>query len=397
MHAECFRKDESIAQNERSEGEGNPSAKPSGGSGEVVQELTPRWYESGGVAWRLSAMALLTAVATAVGYLALVFVPRERGRATERWRAQLSAMASDRQSAVDHWLVNGLADAHTVASFPTVLRLVATAGTTPASSRAGRELRSHLGEVLVAFAKHGGYRSAALLDAEGRVLAQVGRELQLQAACLTLPRQALRQRRPLADLHLHAGLQPLLQLVAPIGPEAGAAPVGVVLLTLDPEDWLYPFLRHQPLVSQSEETLLAGRDGAEIVLLTPLRHRPDPPMTLRLPLGTPGLAAAAGVPGRRRIRRLHRLPWRAGARGDARAGRGPLAARRQGGSKRSVRRRPGERPAGGAGAARDMCSVDDRRSWAPGWPCEPALRRASPRPKRASRRSSTRPPTPSSS
>ena len=260
-----------------------------------------RRHAQGGLAWRLSALALVVAVATAVSYLAFGFAPRERARAIDRWHAQLSAMADDRQSAIDSWLGEKLAAARTLAGYPTVLRLVGTAGAVPASRRGGQELRAHLGDVLGPLVRNGGYRGAALLDAKGRLLTAVGPEPEFRADCLGLSRRALGARRPLAELHLHAGARPLIQLVAPIEAEAGAAPVGVVVLTVDPEDWLYPFLRHQPLASSTEETLLLGRDGDSVLFLSPLRHRPDPPLTLRVPMVTPRLVATAALGGVRQF------------------------------------------------------------------------------------------------
>ena len=52
----------------------------------------------------------------------------------------------------------------------------------------------------------------------------------------------------------------------------------------DPEDFLYPLVQSWPTPSQSAETLLMRKDGDDVLFLNTLRHRPDPALTLRIPL-----------------------------------------------------------------------------------------------------------------
>ncbi|MGA2060233.1 MAG: ATP-binding protein [Thermoguttaceae bacterium] len=77
-------------------------------------------------------------------------------------------------------------------------------------------------------------------------------------------------------------------------------PVAVLILRIDAKDFLYPFIQSWPTPSRSAETLLMRRDGDDALFLNNLRHRPDPAMTLRIPLSRsdlPSVQAALGKTG----------------------------------------------------------------------------------------------------
>lgn len=61
-------------------------------------------------------------------------------------------------------------------------------------------------------------------------------------------------------------------------------PVGVVVLSIDPETSLYPYLRRWPTSSTTAETLLVRREEDHVLYLSPLRFRPDAALHLRISL-----------------------------------------------------------------------------------------------------------------
>jgi PAS domain S-box-containing protein len=72
---------------------------------------------------------------------------------------------------------------------------------------------------------------------------------------------------------------------------------GALVIAVDPHDWLFPLLA-QPLAGTSTgEALLVGRDGADALFLSPLRHRPNAPLSLRRPLSDPRFAARSALEG----------------------------------------------------------------------------------------------------
>jgi PAS domain S-box-containing protein len=81
------------------------------------------------------------------------------------------------------------------------------------------------------------------------------------------------------------------------GDEAGTGrlPIlGAVLAVGDASTLLFDLLR-QPVATSSRESLLVREDGTDVLFLSPLRFRPDPPLSFRLPLASAGLAARASL------------------------------------------------------------------------------------------------------
>lgn len=71
-----------------------------------------------------------------------------------------------------------------------------------------------------------------------------------------------------------------LEAAAPILDDAGQA-MGTVVYIADADKELFPLLQSWPLPSQTAETLMVRREGKEAVLLNPLRHSSQPPLTVR--------------------------------------------------------------------------------------------------------------------
>src|ERR1035438_8946554 len=75
---------------------------------------------------------------------------------------------------------------------------------------------------------------------------------------------------------------------------------GILLLGIDPSEFLYPLIQSWPTPSRTAETLLVRREGDEVVYLNELRHRKDTAMQLRFPLTDrriPAVRGALGVEG----------------------------------------------------------------------------------------------------
>ena len=88
-----------------------------------------------------------------------------------------------------------------------------------------------------------------------------------------------------------------LNVAAPIRDEKDQ-PVAVLLLQVDPERYLYPLIQSWPTPSQSAETLLIRKDGTSALFLNTLRHYPDPPLTLSIPLTNLEVPAVQAIAGR---------------------------------------------------------------------------------------------------
>jgi signal transduction histidine kinase/PAS domain-containing protein len=123
-----------------------------------------------------------------------------------------------------------------------------------------------------------------------------------------------------------------LAVLVPIFDESDANhPLGVVTLRIDPERYLYPFIKLWPVPSRTAETLLVRREGNEVVFLNELRFQTNAALNMRAPLdrvampavqaalGREGIVEGVDYRGATVIAALHRVPdspWALVARMD---------------------------------------------------------------------------------
>ncbi len=86
-------------------------------------------------------------------------------------------------------------------------------------------------------------------------------------------------------------LDMLIPIFANAEPKQGGL-IGLVLMELDPRQFLFPLLEMWPTPSRSAETMLVRQDGNDVLYLNELRHRAGTALKLRLPLSTPGRLSA---------------------------------------------------------------------------------------------------------
>jgi PAS domain S-box-containing protein len=93
-----------------------------------------------------------------------------------------------------------------------------------------------------------------------------------------------------------------LAVVVPIlDDQDGGRPLGLLVLRIDPETYLFPFIQRWPTPSRTAETLLVRREGSDVVYLNDLRFRKNVALNLRLPLENKELPATAAALGRKGI------------------------------------------------------------------------------------------------
>ena len=76
--------------------------------------------------------------------------------------------------------------------------------------------------------------------------------------------------------------------------------IGVLVLRVDPEKYLYPFINRWPTHSRTAETLIVRRDGNDALFLNELRFQKNTALKLRIPLEnvqTPAVKAVLGQKG----------------------------------------------------------------------------------------------------
>ncbi len=150
------------------------------------------------------------------------------------------------------------------------------------------------------------YQSVVLLGPQGTVRLSFpekhqGISLHLQE----LARTALETRKPVfSDLYPSEDSKAIqLSLLVPLlaDRDGHKGPVGVVLLSLDPQQFLYPLVQSWPTPSRTSEILLVRRQGNEVAVLNELRHQKDTALNLRFPLSERRLPAAMAARGEKGI------------------------------------------------------------------------------------------------
>lgn len=146
------------------------------------------------------------------------------------------------------------------------------------------------------------YQDILLLDGGGvAVSSKRGAEPPLASILLETARRAIEsgqilstglyRTQQMATSHVH------LDFVAPLRTGEEALKLAVVL-RVDPNRFLFPFIQSWPIPSASAETLLFRRDGNEVLFLNELRHRSDTALKQRVPMTKKDLLAVQALEGR---------------------------------------------------------------------------------------------------
>jgi PAS domain S-box-containing protein len=140
------------------------------------------------------------------------------------------------------------------------------------------------------------YQSLILIDPQGNVRLSVPTSMQrLTPYMKSLASQAMQaQKVVFSDLYRDEDSKVMLSVLTPLLIIQGnkKVTIGVVLIRIEPYQFLYPLLKSWPTPSLTGETELVRQEGNEVVFLNELRHRPDNPLTLSFPLDSPKLVAA---------------------------------------------------------------------------------------------------------
>ena len=263
-------------------------------------------------------------------YFFFAYVPGRRAAAIKRCQEELELRADSHKATLDQWIASGMADAEALANYPAPLASIAS-GAGAATTGRGAVTAAQLREFVERFLRIGSYDRFALLDANLRIAIEAGESRPLEQPILQAAAEVLSRGKTTVDFYRHANGRVDVAFLAragtasaPRATDGGGPASGVVLLEIDPNRWLYPFLAMRPMAAASAETVLVQADGDDIVFLSPLRHNPAPPLTFRRPAKAAHFAAAAALDGRgafdafvdyrnepvfAAVARLDRAPW----------------------------------------------------------------------------------------
>lgn len=253
-------------------------------------------------AWRISNRMLLGLFALLA--LALVgggtWFYHEQTRVIRQHQLdELNSIAQLKIEQINRWTQERLTDARMNSASPYIEQAVAYLLEDPDDPTLQSQLKTRL-QLSVDLE---GYQGFYLTDPEGQELlssdpAQSG----LETESRQLAAMAARLSTPILGDFFRSSQtgQIVLDIAVPVLNQNGV-PEAVLILRVNPEEYLYPLIQSWPTLSQSAETLLVRREGEEVLFLNSLRFAPEAALNLRLPLSSqeevPAVQAALGKVG----------------------------------------------------------------------------------------------------
>lgn len=193
-----------------------------------------------------------------------------------------------------------LGDAAYIADNPAFTPLVRRFLSTPADPDAQRPLAGWLGK----YEEYFPYDRVDLLDAQGVTRLSIPPGVAPVASVIAQSTSEVLRSGQVRFQDFYrddSDRRIYLALLVPIFDDTGGRPpLGMVVLRIDPTNYLYPFISRWPVPSETAETLLVRHDGNEVLFLNELRFQENAALTLRLPLTsteTPAVMAALGTEG----------------------------------------------------------------------------------------------------
>jgi len=252
---------------------------------------------------------------------------------------QLASVADLKAGELVQWRKERMGDANLLSSNLAFSALSQQYLEHPDDTNTQQQLKSWLTE----FQKNYHYTSVFLLDAQGSGRLFVPDTTGLVPLAITQDAQLSLQSGNITILDLDRDAdtsQPYMAILAPIFSNKDRnIPLGIVVMRIDPNQYLYPLIQKWPTPSITAETLIIRRDGDDTLYLNELRFQKDTALTLRIPLENtkvPAVQAALGhegtmegidyrgVPVIADIRRIPDSPWFMVARMDTSEAYAPL-------------------------------------------------------------------------
>ncbi len=243
--------------------------------------------------WLIVGTFVLLAIGTVVG---TAYILHHRSAdIREQVHAQLSSIADLKAKQVENWLTERHGDARVLAADSALADHVRR-WLEKGDNNSRAIVRRRVESVLTAYPS---YEAAVFFDNRGVVRMTVGKA-SVNANLLAMVREALKTGKPaLSDLHRETEQPDVVHqdYIIPVIPPASPAhaPVGALVLHIDPRLFLYPLVQSWPVPSESAEVVLVRREGNKILFLNELRHSKDTAMKLLLPMDNMRLPSVQAV------------------------------------------------------------------------------------------------------
>ena len=248
-------------------------------------------------AYLLTILALLAVGIVTIGFLSYQHYMRHFRVSAEQ---QLSTLTELKVHELVNWRNERLDDGNTLFQNPTFTSLVRRVIEKPKDADARLLLQSWLSKYLDCCVDQ-----IRLLDPLGATLCSVPDSLPPASAITRQQAPAVLRSGQITlqdfyrsdnDQRVHLGI------MIPILDERNHnLPLGIIVLRIQPETYLYPLMQHWPTPSRTAETLLIRREGNEVVFLNELRFQKNTALTLRFTLDNQQMPAVKAVLGQEGI------------------------------------------------------------------------------------------------
>ena len=251
------------------------------------------------IPWRFIFIFVLLAIG--IGGSGYFYYEKQKEDIKREKQGELLAIADLKAGQIEKWRQERLMDATTIFSSPFIASHVQAFLGGQRAVRTVEEIINWLGIVQV----NGLYDRVILLDEKGIARVSIPASKEVGGDYFrSLLKEAMEKRKIVfSDLYRDEISNKIyLDLLVPILIERDRETllVGMLLLRTDPHQFLYPLVQSWPTPSDSAESLLVRREGAEVVFLNELRHQKNTALRLRLPVTqeqNPAAMAARGMEG----------------------------------------------------------------------------------------------------
>jgi len=212
---------------------------------------------------RLAAIFAVAAVCILAGGLAY----------HHRYQKAIQKDAADLLSSIRHfkteqllfWRADRVNDTNSLLDTPVLSLFLNRLSASPGDAGLRAQMRGRLESYL----RHNRYRSALLALPDGKIVVAAGRarkDLPEETKNLLL-KAATSGKTELGDFYLAGDGKPRLDLASRADSGSGKNKL-ILVLEIAPEDYLYPLISKWPTNSSTGETILARRDGDDVISLT---------------------------------------------------------------------------------------------------------------------------------
>ncbi len=229
----------------------------------------------------ISVMIFIIAVIVSGGYQSFRY---QRESMIQEIHKDLNTIADLKTNQIAQWRSERFDDAGAILENTIIVHNVVQLINEPESN----DLKEQLLSWMAVTQKHLNYQDVLLFDPKCNLLLSTGDPKEKAGSTTrSLLFNALASGKPiLSDFYKGKDNNIRLSLIVPLPDQEDkdAGPIAVVLLRIDPHQFLYPYIQHWPLPSTTAESFLVRREGSGILVLSYLTHQWNSAFNNRRPL-----------------------------------------------------------------------------------------------------------------